>query len=154
MDIIRQSGREPGISRVSMLEETADAFVAEKLNIPVGTEVVRIIRVCTADGKPAIYCEDVIEKKLIKRDFMMNDLRAPIFSFLQKFCDIDAYMDLTQFHAILADEHLSKVLDIPVGMPLLNLEEVDYDIDGNIVFYSKQFFCDKILDQTVMRKKL
>jgi len=154
MDIIRQSGREPGISRVSMLEETADAFVAEKLNIPVGTEVVRIIRVCTADGKPAIYCEDVIEKKLIKRDFMMNDLRAPIFSFLQKFCDIDAYMDLTQFHAILADEQLSKVLDIPVGMPLLNLEEVDYDIDGNIVFYSKQFFCDKILDQTVMRKKL
>jgi len=154
MDIIRQSGREPGISRVSMLEETADAFVAEKLNIPVGTEVVRIIRVCTADGKPAIYCEDVIEKRLIKRDFMMNDLRAPIFSFLQKFCDIDAYMDLTQFHAILADEQLSKVLDIPVGMPLLNLEEVDYDIDGNIVFYSKQFFCDKILDQTVMRKKL
>ena len=84
----------------------------------------------------------------------MNDLRAPIFYFLQKFCDIDAYMDLTQFHAVLADDHLSKVLDIPVGTPLLNLEEVDYDIDGNVVFYSKQFFCDNVLDQTVMRKKL
>ena len=84
----------------------------------------------------------------------MNDLRTPFFCFLQNFCDIDAYMDLTQFHAILADEHLAKVLDIPVGTPLLNLEEVDYDIDGNVVFYSKQFFCDIILNQTVMRKKL
>ena len=154
MDIIRQSGYEPGISRVSMLEEIADPFIAEKLNISVGTEVVRIIRVCTADGKPAIYCEDIIEKSLIKRDFMMNDLRAPIFHFLQKFCDIDAYMDLTQFHAILADEHIAKVLDIPIGMPLLNLEEVDYDIDGKIVFYSKQYFCDRMLEQTVLRKKL
>ena len=154
MDIIRQSGYEPEISRISMLEEVADPFIAEKLNIPVGTEVVRIIRVCTADGKPAIYCDDVIKKSLIKRDFMMNDLRTPIFCFLQNFCDIDAYMDLTQFHAILADEHLAKVLDIPVGTPLLNLEEVDYDIDGNVVFYSKQFFCDIILNQTVMRKKL
>ena len=35
MDIIRQSGYEPEISRISMLEEVADTFIAEKLNIPV-----------------------------------------------------------------------------------------------------------------------
>lgn len=154
MDIIRQSGYEPGMGRISVLEEIADAFIAEKLEIPEGTEVIRVTRICTADGKPAIYCEDVLDKNLIKRDFMMNDLKPHIFSFLQKFCDIDAYMDLTQIHAVLADEIVSKMLEIPQGTPLLNMEEVDYDIEGNVVFYSRQFFRDEVFEQTVLRKKM
>ena len=59
-----------------------------------------------------------------------------------------------EFHAVLADENLSKVLEVPVGSPLLNMEEVDYDIDGNIVFYSSQYFVDEYFEQTVLRKKL
>lgn len=154
MDIIRQSGYEPGVGRISVLEEIADAFVSEKLGIPEGADVIWVTRICTADGKPAIYCEDVFDKSLIKRDFMMNDLKPPIFSFLQKFCDIDAYMDLTQIHAVLSDEVVSKALEIPQGTPLLNMEEVDYDIEGNVVFYSRQYFKDEVFEQTVLRKKM
>ena len=51
-----------------------------------------------------------------------------------------------EFHAVLADENLSKVLEVPVGSPLLNMEEVDYDIDGNIVFYSSQYFVDEYFE--------
>ena len=63
-------------------------------------------------------------------------------------------MDLTQIHAVLSDEIVSKALDIPVGTPLLNMEEVDYDIDGKPVFYSRQYFRDEVFEQTVLRKKM
>ena len=35
-----------------------------------------------------------------------------------------------------------------------DMEEVDYDIDGNIVFYSRQYFANGMFEQTVLRKRL
>ena len=63
-------------------------------------------------------------------------------------------MDLTQINAVPAEGEIAEILKVPVGTPLLNLEEVDYSIDGNIVFYSKQFFINGMLEQTVLRKRL
>jgi GntR family transcriptional regulator len=85
---------------------------------------------------------------------MLDDLKPPIFSFLQKFCEIDIYMDLTQIHAVLANDKVARALEIPLGTPLLNMEEVDYDIEGKAVFYSRQYFVDEFFDQTVLRKKI
>ena len=154
MDIIRQNGYQPEVSDVRIQEEHADAYIAGKLQIPEGTEVVRVFRTCTANGKPALYCEDVLEKGYICKPYTREDLEPPIFYFLKDFCGIEAYMDLTQLHAVLADETVAKALNIPVGSPLLNMEEVDYDIDGKIIFYSRQYFVDEYFEQTVLRKKL
>lgn len=154
LDIIRQNGHKPDVSRIEVREEKADSHIAAKLNIPENTEVLRVCRVCTADGKPAIYCEDVLEKSLIKEEYDLRDFESPIFHFLEKCCYVEAYMDLTRLHAVLSDETVSKALEIPMGTPLLNMEEVDYDIHGNVVFYSVQYFVDEFFEQTVLRKKL
>lgn len=154
LEIIRQNGYQPGVSHVYTKEEMADEYIAEKLKIPMGTAVVRVCRICTADGRPAIYCEDVLEKRLVKEPYALKDLEAPIFSFLQKSCGINAYMDLTELHAVAANEVVAEALEIPVGTPLLNMEEVDFDIDGNAIFYSGQYFVDDLFQQTVLRKKL
>lgn len=154
LDIIRQNGYSPGVTHVQIKEEKADQFIAEKLKIPEKTEVMRVSRVCTADEKPAIYCEDVFEKKLIKEEYSIKDLELPIFHFLKKCCYIEAYMDLTQLHAVLSDEKVSEALQTPIGSPLLNMEEIDYDISGNVIFYSSQYFLDEYFEQTVLRKKL
>ncbi len=154
LDIIRQNGYEAGISFIHVQEEPADRCMAEKLQIEEGTEVLVVSRVCTADGKPAIYCEDILKKSLVKETFDLKELELPIFHFLKNCCYVDAYMDLTQLHAVLSDEKLSKMLEISEGSPLLNMEEVDYDIDGNVIFYSRQYFVDEMFAHTVLRKKL
>lgn len=154
LDIIRQNGYEPAVTKVHLKEEKADSFFANKLQIAPGSDIVCIRRVCTADGKPAIYCEDVLEKKLIHEEFTLKDLEAPIFHFLKKVCGVEAYMDLTRLHAVAATPEISELLEIPVGTPLLNMEEVDYNIDGDVVFYSRQYFIDEFFEHTVLRKKL
>ncbi len=154
LDIIRQNGYQPQVTDVQVREENADKYMAERLQIAEGTEVIRVCRVCSADGKPAIYCEDVLEKSLIKEEYTLKDLEPPIFHFLKKCCETEAYMDLTQLHAVAASEVVANALRIPVGTPVLNMEEVDYDISGNIVFYSSQYFVDQLFEQTVLRKKL
>jgi GntR family transcriptional regulator len=154
MDMIRSSGREPAVAFVRVGDGTADARIAEKLRIPEGTPVIRVARLVTADGKPAIYCEDVIEKELAHGKAAISDYKLPIFHFLQQFCGVSPYMDLTEVRPAVADAHLSEIFQAPMGTPLLHMEEVDFDIDGKPVFYSIEYFADDILHYTVMRKKL
>lgn len=154
MDMIRQNGFEPGISDVTVSEVTADGEIASKLQVMAGSPLLKVTRVCTADGKPAIYCEDYLEKNAVKKEYSMHDLQLPIFHFLKTCCYTESYMDLTQLRAAVADEKVAIALQIPAGTPLLKMEEVDYDIAGNIAFYSEQYFVNEYFEQTVLRKKL
>ena len=130
LDMIRQSGHEPAVAFVRVSDGTADAQVAAQLRIPEDTPIIRIARLCTADGRPAIYCEDVVEKALAKGDYTIQDFKLPIFHFLQRFCGIYPYLDLTDVRPAAADAALAEIFQVPMGTPLLNMEEVDYDIDG------------------------
>ena len=56
LDMIRQSGHTPGVACVRAADDKADSKVAAQLGIPTGTPILRISRLCTADGRPAIYC--------------------------------------------------------------------------------------------------
>ena len=75
LDMIRQSGRTPGVAFVRAADSAADEKTAGQLGIPVGTPMLRISRLCTADGRPAIYCEDLVEKAKIRRSYTDAELR-------------------------------------------------------------------------------
>ncbi len=154
LDMIRQNGFTPAVASIRSWEEPADEKTAAQLQLPEGTPMLRVSRLCTADGRPAIYCEDIIEKALIREDYTEEDLKPPIFHFLQRSCGIFPYLDLTDLRAVPADEKLAQVLQVPLGAPLLYMEEVDFDIDGKPVFCSAEYFADGIFRHTVLRKKL
>lgn len=154
MDMIRQSGHTPAVAYVKVSDGVADQKVADKLHLEVGAPVLCISRLCTADGKPAIYCEDVISKALVQGNYTEKDLEQPVFHFLRQFCGVNPYMDLTDLRPLVANETLAQIFDVPEGSPLLNMDEVDFDIDGNPVFCSNEYFADGIFRHTVMRKKL
>ena len=154
LDMIRQNGFPPAVASIRSWEEPADEKTAAQLRLPVGTPMLRVSRLCTADGRPAIYCEDVLQQSLIREAYTEEDLKLPIFHFLQRCCGVYPYLDLTDLRAIPADEKLSGIFQVPVGTPLLYMEEVDFDIDGKPVFCSTEYFADGIFRHTVMRKKL
>ena len=153
-EIIRSCGYTPNVIILSLEESEADEVAAEKLGIPLGAPVLRRCSVCTADDVPVIWWEDVLNRALVKKPFEQSDMRRLIFDFLQEFCGVSAYMDLTELHPVVADEAASKALKVPVGTPLLNMKEIDFDIEGNPIFYSDQYFTDGMISHTVLRKKL
>ena len=134
MDMIRQSGRTPGLAFVRAAELPADDRIAAKLGIAAGTPLLRISR--------------------LRRAYTNAELRQPIFGFLQEVCGISPYMDLTDLRPLTADAFLADIFQVPQGTPLLNMDEVDYDIDGVPVFVSSEYFADGIFRHTVLRKKL
>ncbi|MCI8910588.1 MAG: GntR family transcriptional regulator [Oscillibacter sp.] len=154
LDMIRQSGHEAAVASVRANTCAADAHVAHQLGIPQGTPVLRVDRLCTAGGIPAIYCEDFIEVSRIQGEYTLQDLQQPIFHFLQQFCGVSPYLDLTDLRPVAADEQVAQILQVPPGAPLLFMDEVDFDIEGIPVFCSREYFADGIFRHTVLRKKL
>lgn len=154
LDMIRRNGHKAAVAYVRVADGEADAKTAAQLRIAEGAPILRVARLCTADGVPAIYCEDMIDKSLVKADYTVNDLKRPIFHFLHQFCGVYPYLDLADIRAVAADAALAEIFHLPVGTPLLHMDEVDYDIDGNPVFCSMEYFVDGYFRHAVMRKKL
>lgn len=154
LDIIQKNGYEPSIMWIEIEETTACKHIANKLAIQEGDKIVRIRLVCGADGRPAIYSEDVLAEKIVKKDYKKEKYQGIVFDFLERFCNRKTYMDLTEIHPAIADEKLADILEVPIGTLLLNMEEVNYDVKGEVLFYSRQYFVDGLIKHTVFRKRL
>ena len=154
LDMIRESGKEPAVAYVRVSDGTADDKIAGQLQLEPGDAIVRVARLVTADGVPAIYCEDVVARDMVHGSAALRDYKLPFFHFLQRFCNAVPYLDLTEVRPAVADAELAEIFGVPMGTPLLHMDEVDYDIDGNPVFCSDQYYVDGIIRHTVVRKKL
>ncbi len=154
LDMIAQSGYQPGLAFVKAQQRPAGQKTAECLRIPEGSEILAVSRMVTANGQRTIYCEDCLPVKAIRdHSFTQEDLEKPIFYFLKRFCSIELYMDLAEVRAVVADEELAKLFGVPGGTPLLSVDEVDFDIDGKPVLCAKQYYIDGVIKHTLMRRK-
>ena len=154
MEMIKQSGHEPSLLSTSYETVSATESVAAHLAIPAGDPVLRVSRLIGADGKPAIYCEDYIPTTLIKKkEYTKEDLQKPIFSFLKQFCALEPHMDLTEVRPEVASAALAGMFLVPVGTPLLYLDELNYDKEGMPMLYSPQYYIGGVIPHTLLRMK-
>ncbi len=153
-EMISQSGHEPSLLSSSYETIPANEVVASHLAITPGDAVLRVERLIGADGKPAIFCEDYIPGMLIKKkEYTQEDLKKPIFSFLKQFCGLEAHMDLTEVRPDVATAALAEIFQVPVGTPLLYLDELDYDKEGMPMLYSPQYYIGGVIQHTLLRMK-
>jgi GntR family transcriptional regulator len=81
MDMVRQSGHSPSQAFVKPETIACPADVAKRLAIDEGTPVLCVSRLITADGKPAIYCKDYVEKSRIQKEITVIRSFNNLFSF-------------------------------------------------------------------------
>src|SRR6185295_11265125 len=66
-EMIESAGLKPGTNHLAVRKETADEEKAQQLQVPVGTPLVTVERVRTADGRPVVYSLDTLTDALIQR---------------------------------------------------------------------------------------
>ena len=60
----------------------------------------------------------------------------------------------TEVRAVSADPETSEALQIPIGSPVLFMDETGYDFTGCPVLKSFEYYRDRVLHHTVLRKKI
>ena len=155
LEEVADCGYTPTVGFVIPTVSWADEEASRRLLIPEGEEIIIVERLILADGKPAIYCLDHLSLSLIvDTSYSLNDLKPPIFDFMERYCHCAVQMDLTKITPFLVDRHLATVLAIPEGSPILYLDEVGYDINQKPVLWSKEFYAPGIFEFTVLRRKV
>lgn len=155
LEMIENTGQRAEIIYTDVKETIAGKEISEKLHIKEDDPIFRVVRMITADDKPAIYCIDHIAKKLLKEThYDLEELKKPIFHFLNKFCHVDVYLDLTEVRAVGANKVVADFFKITEGYPLMYMDEVGYDFKGHPVLYSQEYYMDGILKHMILRKKI
>ncbi|MDD6436003.1 MAG: GntR family transcriptional regulator [Clostridiales bacterium] len=154
-DMIRHAGAEPELLSVKYEELKANEMIAEKLNIEVNSNLIKISQVIGAGEIPVIYCMDYIPytpEFKSGEDFADNFIS--IYELLTDLGKNELHLDLTELFAGIIDEELSDIMKLPVNTPILCTSEVAYDIFGEPELYTEEYFREDILHHRVLHKKV
>src|SRR5512141_623437 len=66
-EMIESAGLKAGTSHLALQKEVADKQKADKLRVEVGTPLITIERVRTANGRPVVYSLDTLTEGLVQR---------------------------------------------------------------------------------------
>ena len=154
MDMVREAGFTPEAQVLSANVEPAGPEVATRLQLAETAPCLYIAKLVTADGRGAIYCQDIIDcEKIRDHSYSREVFSQPVFYFLQRFCGLVPSLDVTSVKAVSADGSLAKLLGLQEGEPLLYMDEVDYDRDGKPILYARQYYVNGIIQHSLVRKK-
>ena len=154
LEMIHAGGFKPGASVLKVERGCATEAECAALQLPEGTEVIRCEKLCTADKNPALLCRDIFMASLLKGEVTEQMFQAPVFQVLQDKCGVNCYMDISELHPIVASNPVAEILNLPLGTPLMYIDEVDYDIEGKPVLYSQQYFVNDYFHYNILRKRL
>ena len=154
LDMIYAGGHIPSVAFVKSEIVAATAEEADKLQLQPGNPLQRCQKLCTASKKPAIYCEDLFDASLLQQPVTEQDFRVPVFQLLQERCRINCFMDIAQLKPVVVQGELAEILQVEPGTPVMYVEEVDYDIDGKPILFSRQYFVNDYFQYNIIRKRL
>lgn len=155
LELVKDAGyKEATLGSVNIDEIVIDEKIAQKLEANVGEPGYRVSRVILADGNPAIYCEDYLLKKHIVREGYEKDiLKESIFEFLDKYCDLEVYFNISQVKANIPEPHIMKHFKYTEPKPILTIEEVAYDVNQEPVLFAYENYNQDYLDFYLFKKK-
>lgn len=150
MDRITSRGFEPGFKQISAQVIPADQDIAEKLRVPLGSPILNVRKLFTADGKPIIYFENFIPEwvygSCIPEDEILKPgATEPFFQFFAHRCNAEV-----KFLTSIIHPELLRECDLPDDFDVygpetsvLRVEDVGFSADNRQVFLSQEYLLNE-----------
>ena len=153
-EMIESAGLKSGTSYLGIKKETADEEKARQLSVPLGTPVITVERVRTADGRPVVYSLDTLAEALIQRtDFDPQLLRtASIYNILQTSLGEVIEYGIARLLPVVAPRHVAEKLNLPPNALTLYIVQTDYSSGDKPLVYSCEYHLPDAFDFVVWRR--
>jgi GntR family transcriptional regulator len=148
--MIADAGMTPGMRVLSIETRQVSDDEAEALKLGDDEHVRRLERLRTADGRPVIYSVDIIPERFISN--------VADRAFNRSLYDVLASIDEPVISAnavlspIVADQRLSKLLQVRTGSALQQIIEVDYNKGGQPIVFSSEWHVPGVFELRVHRR--
>ncbi|GAI49624.1 unnamed protein product, partial [marine sediment metagenome] len=152
-EVIESKGFKAGTAWFKLDRTKADKTISSKLNIEVGSPVIILERVRTANEKPAVYTLDVFSEHIVGRMEVLKELNGSLSKFLEEKYNQKIEYRLGRIIPILPEPYILDKLKIGKLSPLLLVEEIDYNSEDKPVMYGREYWAPNILEFTILRKR-
>jgi len=155
---ISARGFTPGFMQLKSEIIEVEEDIAEKLTVDVGSPVLRIHKVFTADDEPIIMVINYIPSKVFQECLTMEHALAPgvtepFFEFFVQQCNTSVkYLTSVISPDVVKNCHLPDVFDFDDAYtPLLVIEDIGYDESDVAVFLSIEYLVGEASSFHVIR---
>jgi GntR family transcriptional regulator len=153
-EMIESAGLKSGTSHLAIQKEDADEEKAEQLHVTLGTPLVTIERVRTADGRPVVYSLDTFTEALIQRAEFDPQLllTESIYSLLQTSLGQMIEYGIARLLPVTAPQHVAEKLQLPPNALALYIVQTDYTSGDEPLIYSCEYHLPDAFDFVVWRR--
>ena len=153
-EMIESAGLKPGTSHLAVRKETADEEKSDQLRVPLGTPLVTVERVRTADGRPVVYSLDTLTEGLIQRARLDPELlrTTSIYSLLQASSGQAVEYGIARLLPVVAPVHVAEKLHLPPNALTLYIVQTDYSSSDEPLVYSCEYHLPDAFDFLVWRR--
>jgi GntR family transcriptional regulator len=149
---LRAHGYTPDVKVLDISEQRADAAIAKPLTLPDESDVLVIKKLFLGNTLPVIYTQDIIPAAFIQCHYDEEDVRHPVYEFLESCCGHILSYYLSDIVPVVADAELAETLQIDPGAAVLAFEEIGYNADGHPILWAKSWFRDDLLRFRLIRR--
>jgi GntR family transcriptional regulator len=153
-EMIESAGLQSGTSHLAIQKETADEEKAEQLHVPLGTPLITVERVRTADGRPVVYSLDTLTEALIQSAEFDPQLllTESIYNILQTSLGQVIEYGIARLLPVAAPHHVVEKLQLPPHALTLYIVQTDYSSGDEPLVYSCEYHLPDAFDFVVWRR--
>ena len=153
-EMIESAGQKSGTSFLAFRKEAADEEKVKQLKVPLGTPLITVERVRTADGRPVVYSFDTLTEALFqKADFDPEVLGTEsIYTILQTSLGQVIEYGIARLLPVVAPPHVASKLKLPANALALYIVQTDYSGADEPLVYSCEYNLPDAFDFIVWRR--
>jgi GntR family transcriptional regulator len=147
----RRLNLEISVDNLHLEAFSSDYDNSQVLEVPVGTQLLRVQRVMREESRPVAYLVDTLPEDVLKPDQLPADFDGSVLDFLLKRGD-PLTVSKAAISAIGAPADVAKALQIQRGDVLLEFVSKLYQSSGKVLDYSYSYFIPGYFHFHVVRR--
>ena len=153
-DMIESAGLKSGTSHLALHKDVADKEKSEQLRVTLGTPLITIERVRTADGRPVVYSLDTVTESLVQRAGFDPQLLLTnsIYNLLQTSSGEVIEYGIARLQPVIAPRHVVEKLQLSPNALALYIVQTDYSSSDEPLVYSCEYHLPDAFDFVVWRR--
>jgi GntR family transcriptional regulator len=134
--------------------ERAPADIADRLEVPFGSQLLRVERIIRVNDLAAAHVVDAIPETVTRAAGGPVYRHGSVYRFLEVECGLRLVGGIATVTAVTADKRLSQLLGVRTGAALIRMDQVERTADGGPVLYSCEHYVPSVLDLNVRRTRV
>ena len=152
LEMAARQSMQLAVDALKVEKKTADQELAHLLQIEPGTAVTSVQRVLTAEGASVAYMHDVAPVAILAPSDIDETFQGSVLDLLRQKPGIQIDQVDANIVAVNADAYLAERLSVKQRQALLLMEETLFDMEGQVVEFSRNYFVPEFFRFHVIRR--